>query len=102
MPSVVIPFEVGMSGPACWLMVPQCLIAQMFPMQCCFTKMVCAPAATHRDSCELVHIDFSVCFDKGASLAVPEVVPFRLTQMMQVRGPSTGRLGAFAHLWRHH
>jgi hypothetical protein len=63
---------------------------------------VCAPAATHRDSCELVHIDFSVCFDKGASLAVPEVVPFRLTQMMQVRGPSTGRLGAFAHLWRHH
>lgn len=40
--------------------------------------------STHRDSCELVHIDFSVCFDKGASLAVPEVVPFRLTQMMQV------------------
>lgn len=31
-----------------------------------------------------MHIDFSVCFDKGASLAVPEVVPFRLTQMMQV------------------
>lgn len=40
--------------------------------------------AFNRDSCELVHIDFSVCFDKGASLAVPEVVPFRLTQMMQV------------------
>lgn len=38
----------------------------------------------NRDSCELVHIDFSVCFDKGAGLAVPEVVPFRLTQMMQV------------------
>lgn len=37
-----------------------------------------------RHSCEVVHIDFSVCFDKGASLAVPEVVPFRLTQMMQV------------------
>jgi PI-3-kinase-related kinase SMG-1 len=35
---------------------------------------------------ELLHIDFSVCFDKGAGLGVPEVVPFRLTQMMQVRG----------------
>jgi hypothetical protein len=34
---------------------------------------------------ELLHIDFSVCFDKGAGLGVPEVVPFRLTQMMQVR-----------------
>jgi PI-3-kinase-related kinase SMG-1 len=33
---------------------------------------------------ELLHIDFSVCFDKGAGLGVPEVVPFRLTQMMQV------------------
>lgn len=41
-------------------------------------------AGVRRDSCELVHIDFSVCFDKGAGLAVPEVVPFRLTQMMQV------------------
>lgn len=37
------------------------------------------------DTGELLHIDFSVCFDKGASLGVPEVVPFRLTQMMQVR-----------------
>lgn len=36
------------------------------------------------DSGELIHIDFSVCFDKGAGLAVPEVVPFRLTQLMQV------------------
>lgn len=36
------------------------------------------------DTGELLHIDFSVCFDKGATLAVPEVVPFRLTQMLQV------------------
>jgi PI-3-kinase-related kinase SMG-1 len=36
------------------------------------------------ESGELLHIDFSVCFDKGAGLGVPEVVPFRLTQMMQV------------------
>lgn len=33
---------------------------------------------------EVVHIDYSVCFDKGAALRVPEVVPFRLTQMMEV------------------
>jgi hypothetical protein len=37
------------------------------------------------DTGELLHIDFSVCFDKGKGLGVPEVVPFRLTQMMQVR-----------------
>jgi phosphatidylinositol kinase/protein kinase (PI-3 family) len=36
------------------------------------------------ESGELLHIDFSVCFDKGAGLGVPELVPFRLTQMMQV------------------
>jgi PI-3-kinase-related kinase SMG-1 len=34
---------------------------------------------------ELMHIDFSVCLDKGAGLRVPEVVPFRLTPMLQVR-----------------
>jgi PI-3-kinase-related kinase SMG-1 len=39
-----------------------------------------------RGSGELVHIDFSVCLDKGAALRVPEVVPFRLTPVMQVRG----------------
>jgi PI-3-kinase-related kinase SMG-1 len=34
---------------------------------------------------QIVHIDYSVCFDKGLGLRVPEVVPFRLTAMMQVR-----------------
>ncbi len=43
-------------------------------------------------SAELVHIDFNVCFDKGARLRVPEVVPFRLTQTMQV-GSREGRDG---------
>jgi len=54
--------------------------------RCVHTVCVFAHASRNpcRDSCELVHIDFSVCFDKGAGLAVPEVVPFRLTQMMQV------------------
>jgi len=28
----------------------------------------------------LIHVDFSVMFNKGSSLAVPECVPFRLTQ----------------------
>ena len=28
-------------------------------------------------SCELLHIDFNVCFEKGLRLRVPEIVPFR-------------------------
>eukprot|EP00879_Flechtneria_rotunda_P006639 GHRR01006978.1.p1 GENE.GHRR01006978.1~~GHRR01006978.1.p1 ORF type:complete len:1878 (+),score=874.03 GHRR01006978.1:131-5635(+) len=47
------------------------------------------------DTGELLHIDFSVCFDKGAGLAVPEVVPFRLTQMMQVALGPGGLDGPF-------
>ena len=35
-------------------------------------------------SAEIVHIDYNVCFEKGARLRVPEVVPFRLTQTLQV------------------
>jgi hypothetical protein len=38
-----------------------------------------------RGSGEVVHIDYSVVWDKGQQLRVPEVVPFRLTSMMQVR-----------------
>lgn len=34
---------------------------------------------------ELVHIDFNVVFDQGLRLRVPEIVPFRLTQMLKVR-----------------
>ena len=33
---------------------------------------------------QVVHIDFNLSFDKGALLRVPEVVPFRLTQLLQV------------------
>ncbi|OZJ04327.1 hypothetical protein BZG36_02378 [Bifiguratus adelaidae] len=29
---------------------------------------------------EIIHIDYNVCFEKGASLRIPEVVPFRLTK----------------------
>ncbi|KXZ49313.1 PI3kinase-like protein [Gonium pectorale] len=30
----------------------------------------------------VVHIDYNVCWEKGTKLRVPEVVPFRLTQML--------------------
>jgi hypothetical protein len=32
---------------------------------------------------ELIHIDYNVCFEKGLKLRIPEVVPFRLTSIMQ-------------------
>jgi PI-3-kinase-related kinase SMG-1 len=44
---------------------------------------------------ELVHIDFSVCLDKGSGLRVPEVVPFRLTPLLQSALGPTGKEGAF-------
>eukprot|EP00775_Hariotina_reticulata_P008457 gene8457-8641_t len=47
------------------------------------------------DTGELLHIDFSVCFDKGQGLGVPEVVPFRLTQMMQAALGPGGLPGPF-------
>ncbi|VDK44435.1 unnamed protein product, partial [Gongylonema pulchrum] len=43
----------------------------------------------------IVHIDYNVCFDKGRSLRVPEMVPFRLTgNIVQALGP-TGIEGTF-------
>ena len=33
---------------------------------------------------EVAHIDFNVVFDQGLRLRVPEIVPFRLTQMLKV------------------
>jgi hypothetical protein len=29
---------------------------------------------------ELIHIDFGILFDRGETLSIPEVVPFRLTR----------------------
>lgn len=40
---------------------------------------------------QIVHVDSSVCFDQGASLRIPELVPFRLTQMLVA---ALGPLGA--------
>ena len=34
---------------------------------------------------EVVHIDYNIIFDRGLQLRVPEIVPFRLTPMLQVR-----------------
>ena len=44
---------------------------------------------------EVVHVDLSVCLDKGALLRVPEVVPFRLTPALQAALGPTGKEGAF-------
>uniref|UniRef100_K3W627 PI3K/PI4K catalytic domain-containing protein n=1 Tax=Globisporangium ultimum (strain ATCC 200006 / CBS 805.95 / DAOM BR144) TaxID=431595 RepID=K3W627_GLOUD len=44
---------------------------------------------------DVVHIDYNVCFDKGQKLKVPEVVPFRLTPMLQDALGLTGVEGKF-------
>ncbi|KAG7392103.1 hypothetical protein PHYPSEUDO_002327 [Phytophthora pseudosyringae] len=47
------------------------------------------------NSGDIVHIDHNVCFDKGHRLKVPEVVPFRLTPMLQDALGFTGVEGKF-------
>ncbi|KAF7810932.1 serine/threonine-protein kinase SMG1-like [Senna tora] len=44
---------------------------------------------------DIVHIDYNVCFDKGQRLKVPEIVPFRLTQMIEAALGLTGIEGSF-------
>ena len=44
---------------------------------------------------QIVHIDYSVCFDKGLGLRVPEVVPFRMTAVMQVRGKIVSQMSEY-------
>ncbi len=44
---------------------------------------------------EVVHIDYTVCFDKGRKLKVPELVPFRLTQTFEAALGVTGVDGVF-------
>ncbi|KAI8897600.1 hypothetical protein BC833DRAFT_36026 [Globomyces pollinis-pini] len=44
---------------------------------------------------QIIHIDFNVCFEKGRTLRIPELVPFRLTQnLVKAFGPF-GVDGAF-------
>ena len=43
----------------------------------------------------IIHIDYGVCFDKGIHLKVPEVVPFRLTPMLQTALGVTAVEGRF-------
>ncbi|CAJ1380493.1 unnamed protein product [Effrenium voratum] len=46
---------------------------------------------------EVVHVDYSICFDRGQRLRVPERVPFRLTRcMVHALGP-LGVGGPFVH-----
>ncbi|KNE54768.1 hypothetical protein AMAG_00723 [Allomyces macrogynus ATCC 38327] len=49
---------------------------------------------------QVVHIDFNVCFDRGASLRVPERVPFRLTRFFTDAMGAVGVLGPFTHAMR--
>jgi PI-3-kinase-related kinase SMG-1 len=44
---------------------------------------------------EVVHIDYNIAFDRGLTLPVPELVPFRLTPMMVAALGPTGTHGAF-------
>ncbi|XP_027910249.1 serine/threonine-protein kinase SMG1-like [Vigna unguiculata] len=44
---------------------------------------------------DIVHIDYNVCFDKGQRLKVPEIVPFRLTQIIEAALGLTGIEGSF-------
>ncbi|CAN1133576.1 Serine/threonine-protein kinase SMG1 [Linum perenne] len=44
---------------------------------------------------DVVHIDYNVCFDKGQRLKIPEIVPFRLTQIIEAALGLTGVEGTF-------
>ncbi|KAF9364732.1 hypothetical protein BGX34_000626 [Mortierella sp. NVP85] len=44
---------------------------------------------------DLVHIDYNVCFEKGATLRIPEIVPFRLSRNMLTSLGVTGVEGNF-------
>lgn len=51
-------------------------------------------------TCGLIHIDFGICFEKGKRLKVPEVVPFRLTKMLENGLTPYCDLSSFAYLCR--
>lgn len=40
--------------------------------------------------CQVVHIDYNVCFEKGKGLRVPEKVPFRMTPNLETALGVTG------------
>lgn len=57
-----------------------------------------------RESGEILHIDFNVCFEKGRRLRVPETVPFRLSQNLDKVAAGFGRNseeGVFGMSCRH-
>jgi phosphatidylinositol kinase/protein kinase (PI-3 family) len=45
----------------------------------------------------VLHIDFNVAFDKGLRLRVPEIVPFRMTQVVKHALGICGTAGMFTH-----
>jgi len=54
-----------------------------------------------RNTAEIVHIDFGVAFEQGRLLAMPELVPFRLTQNLIDGMGITGVEGVFRHTAEH-
>jgi len=50
-----------------------------------------------KSSGAVIHIDYNVCLERGKHLKVPEVVPFRLTQMLAAALGLTGVSGVFRH-----
>ena len=55
----------------------------------------------HESTGELLHIDYNVCFDKGATLRVPERVPFRLTKLLRAGLGLVGLDGPFRVACQH-
>jgi len=47
--------------------------------------------------CQVVHIDYNVCFEKGKGLRVPEKVPFRMTPNQETALGVTGVEVLFAN-----
>lgn len=86
------PQEPGGGTPTCQL---QCACPQLWwlPRWCCLQLgYLLGLGDRHLDnilldtrSGEVVHIDYNIIFDRGLQLRVPEIVPFRLTPMLQVR-----------------
>ena len=44
---------------------------------------------------EIVHIDYNICFERGLKLRIPELIPFRLTSIIQKAFGISGISGTF-------
>jgi hypothetical protein len=84
----------------CTIVCLSFFIAILFTLQCCTKKKVFRKKKRLNETIlnihtnifiyiQVVHIDYGVCFDKGLSLKIPEIVPCRLTPLLlAVLGPT--------------